>query len=87
MVTDGSDTCGEHNIRYRDVESLCCTPKTNVTLCVTYIRRKKLIKKLLKFKNSTNKRGIKTLFTISLYLINWGGSEEDNHWHQAMYTC
>ena len=27
----------KHSIRYRDVESLCCTPKTNVTLCINYI--------------------------------------------------
>ena len=33
MVTDGSYTCGEHNITYR-VELLCCTPENNVTLCV-----------------------------------------------------
>ena len=35
MVTDGNYTCGsEHSITYRDVESLCCTPATNITLCV-----------------------------------------------------
>ena len=37
MVTDGSYICGEHNITPRDdVESLCCTPETNVTLCVNH---------------------------------------------------
>ena len=36
MVTDGSYTNGEHSIIYKLVESLCCTPETNVTLYVTY---------------------------------------------------
>ena len=36
MVTDGSYTCGEHSTAYRLVESLCCTPETNITLCVYY---------------------------------------------------
>ena len=40
MVTDGSYTCGEHSIRYREVESLCCTSENNVTLCVSYIKMK-----------------------------------------------
>ena len=36
MVTEGSFTCGEHNIKYRLAESVSCTPETNVTLCVNY---------------------------------------------------
>lgn len=35
MVTYGTYTC-EHSRRYRVVELLCSTPKTNATLCVTY---------------------------------------------------
>ena len=31
--------CGEHSIVYREVESLPCTPETNVTLC-QYKKRK-----------------------------------------------
>ena len=42
MVMDGSYTCGKHSITYREVESLHCTPKTNVTLCVNYDQIKKL---------------------------------------------
>ena len=41
MVTGGSYTCGEHSMTYRDVESRCCTPETNVTLCVDYAKKKK----------------------------------------------
>lgn len=40
MLTDGSYTCGEHSIIYRVVESLCCTPETNETLCVNYTQIK-----------------------------------------------
>lgn len=37
VETDGSYTCGdEHGVRYRVVESLCCTPATNVTWCIDY---------------------------------------------------
>ena len=39
MVTDGSCSC-EHSIKYREVESLCCTPKTNVALCVSHTEKK-----------------------------------------------
>ena len=38
--TDGSHTCGEHSIMYKLVQSLSCTPETNVTLCVNYTRIK-----------------------------------------------
>ena len=31
-MTDGSCTCGHHGITYGLVESLCCTPETNVTV-------------------------------------------------------
>lgn len=40
MARDGSYSCGEHSIMYKRVEFLCCTPKTNVTLCVSYIQIK-----------------------------------------------
>ena len=36
MVTADSYTCSEHSIMYRGVKSLCCTPETNITLCVNY---------------------------------------------------
>ena len=38
MVTNGSYTCDEHRIMYRDGESLCCAPETNIRLCVNYIQ-------------------------------------------------
>ena len=41
MVTDGSYTCSEHSITYRVVQSLCCTPETNVTLYVNDMSIKK----------------------------------------------
>lgn len=34
-VTDGSYTCGDRSIEYRLVKSLCRTPETHVTLCVS----------------------------------------------------
>ena len=37
-MTDGSYTCGEHSVMYRDVESLCCTPEINET-CVNYTKK------------------------------------------------
>ena len=45
VVTKGGYTYGEHSIMCRKVESLCCTPETNITLCVNYTD-KKLRKKL-----------------------------------------
>ena len=36
MVTGGSYVGGEHNIMYRVIESLCCTPETNVILGFNY---------------------------------------------------
>lgn len=38
MVADGSYTCGEHNITYREAEaeSLCYIPETNIELCQLY---------------------------------------------------
>ena len=37
MVADGNYTCHvEHSIMYETLESLCCTPETNITLCVNY---------------------------------------------------
>ena len=35
-MADGNYTCGEHSVTSRDVESLCCTPETNITLCVNF---------------------------------------------------
>ena len=40
-------TLGEQSIRYRDVEPLCRTPETNVTLCVNYVNTFQLT--ILKF--------------------------------------
>ena len=31
MVIDDSNICGKYSITYREVESSCCTPETNVT--------------------------------------------------------
>lgn len=36
MVTDGSHTAGEHSVTYRAVDSVGCTPETNVTMGVNY---------------------------------------------------
>ena len=44
MGTDGSYTCGKHSIMYKIVESLCCTPETNITLHVNYTKKLKKIK-------------------------------------------
>ena len=38
-MTDGRYTCGVHSITYREVESLCCTPENNVTLCQPYSKQ------------------------------------------------
>lgn len=38
MVTDDRYTWGEHNITYREVESLDCTSETNVALCVNLLK-------------------------------------------------
>ena len=35
-VTDGNYARGERDIMDRDVHSVCCTPETNVTLCVDH---------------------------------------------------
>lgn len=48
MVIDGSYTCGKHSIIHR-VELLCCTPETDVILCVHYTQKIFLKKKLSKF--------------------------------------
>ena len=39
MVADGSYIGGEHSIMYREVESLCATPETNVMFCVNYTEK------------------------------------------------
>lgn len=44
MVTDGGYTSGENNIMSREVESLCCVPDTNITLCINYTKKTYLIK-------------------------------------------
>ena len=46
-------TCGEHNgsIKYRDVELLCCTSGTNITLCINYTQRKFFKKLKQRFQN------------------------------------
>ena len=42
MVTDGNQTyCGDHFAMYTNVESLCCTPETNIKLYVNYTSIKK----------------------------------------------
>ena len=41
---DGCYTCDEQSVMYKLVKLLCCTPETNVTLCVNYtsiIKRRK----------------------------------------------
>lgn len=42
-MTDGSYGCGEHSVTYREIDSLCFTSETNVTLCVNHTYIKKLI--------------------------------------------
>ena len=42
-MTVVSYTFGEHSIMDTEVESLCCTPETNVTLCVNYTKKKCLM--------------------------------------------
>jgi len=54
-MTDGSYTCGEHNITYRLIESLCCIPETNVTLCVDYTSIKMVITNENKMKGNNSK--------------------------------
>ena len=39
MVTDGNYACDEHSIMYRGLESLCCTPETNVALYSIYTQK------------------------------------------------
>lgn len=36
MATDGSCTCGGHGMKYRAVETTCCTPEIDVTLWANY---------------------------------------------------
>ena len=43
MVTDGKQTyCGDHFVVYANIESLCCTPKTNIRSSVNYTSIKKI---------------------------------------------
>ena len=41
MGTDGSYTCSEQSIMYRDVESPCCTIETNITFFANYTQKQK----------------------------------------------
>lgn len=43
MVTDGSYICGEYSIMFQVVKS-CCTPESDVVLCVDYTSIKKKLK-------------------------------------------
>ena len=37
MVTNGNWIYyGDHFVMYKNIESVCCTPETNITLCVNY---------------------------------------------------
>lgn len=45
MVVDSGFICGEHNIEFRDVVSLRCTPETPVTLSVNYAQIQKFLKR------------------------------------------
>ena len=41
MVTDGKKTyCGGHFAICANIESVCCTPETNIVLYVNYINKK-----------------------------------------------
>lgn len=41
METDGNNAyCGKHRIMHRIVQSLHCTPETNITLCTNYASKK-----------------------------------------------
>ena len=43
MVMDGNWTyCGDYFIIYKNIESLCCTPETSITLYVKYNFKKKI---------------------------------------------
>lgn len=59
MVTYDGFTC-EHNVMFKLVESLCCTPESNVTLCVddTKIFFKNHFKKSYRFYKK-KKKGLK----------------------------
>ena len=46
MVTGDGYTCGEHSIGYREVESPCCTPKTNETSCTNHTKTQNKSKEL-----------------------------------------
>ena len=41
MGTGGKLTCGDHFVMYIIVKSPCCTPETNIILCVNYTSIKK----------------------------------------------
>lgn len=40
-MTDDSYTCSELSITHRELASLCCMPKTNITLCVNSTQKNK----------------------------------------------
>ena len=58
MVTDGNYTCGKDSKMYREIVSLCCTPKTNV--CQLYsnkiILKNNNKRKLIKISANVNKK-------------------------------
>lgn len=49
-MTDGNYTCGKLPVMYITVESLGCTPETNIISYIHYISVKKLGEKLSKKK-------------------------------------
>lgn len=70
MWTSGSYTCGEPRITYELVESLCCTHKTNVTLCVSYAQIKKINKiKITIVLVKEEKQNVLTYFKMVTFLL------------------
>ena len=50
MVTDGNQTYGDHFEVYRNIESLCCIPGSNMVLQVNYASKtNKFIEKEIRF--------------------------------------
>ena len=50
MMTDGNRIYhGDHFKMYRDIESLCCVPGTNIVLQVNYTSKNKQIHRKIKF--------------------------------------
>ena len=53
MVTDGYQTYSDQFVMYINVESLCCTPETNIILYVNYTSIKKMKRKKIEPRNTT----------------------------------